>query len=51
MPDEVSISYEEYIEDYLQIQTKDGQLIPLKKNTAQNRLFDIFAECYENDHR
>lgn len=49
MPDEVSISYEEYIEDYLQIQTKDGQLIPLKKNTAQNRLFDIFAECYEND--
>ena len=35
------MTIKEYIEQYLKIQTKDGQLINLKMNYAQNRLFDL----------
>ena len=43
------MTIKEYIEQYLKIQTKDGQLINLKMNYAQNRLFDLFADAYENE--
>lgn len=49
MTDELSITIKEYIETYLKIKTKDGQLIPLSMNYAQNRLYDIFKEAYNND--
>lgn len=46
---DVDITLKGYIENYLKIQTKDGQLITLKMNYAQNRLYDLFADAYERD--
>lgn len=46
---EVDITLRQYIENYLKIQTKDGQLVTLKLNTAQNRLYDLFADAYDRD--
>lgn len=47
--EELSITIKEYIESYLKIKTKEGTLIPLHLNYAQNRLYDIFRDCYNAD--
>ncbi len=46
---DVDITLKQYIETYMYIQTKNGELIPLKMNYAQNRLYDIFADAYDRD--
>ena len=46
---DVDITLRQYIENYMKIQTKDGQLITLKLNTAQNRFYDLFADAYDRD--
>ena len=46
---DVDITLKGYIETYMKIQTKNGELIPLKMNYAQNRLYDLFADAYERD--
>lgn len=45
----MSLTIKEYIERYMMIQTKDGQLVPLHMNYAQNRLYSIFRDCYNAD--
>jgi hypothetical protein len=47
--EELSITIREYIEEYLKIKTKDGQLVNLSMNYAQNRLYDIFRDAYNED--
>lgn len=46
---ELSITLEDYIKNYLMITTKDGDLVHLCPNEAQQRLYDTFKEKYNND--
>lgn len=46
---DVDITLKQYIESYLKIQTKNGELVTLKMNYAQNRFYDLFADCYDRD--
>ena len=45
----LGITLKEYIERFMMIQTKNGELRPLVMNHAQNRFYDIFKECYNED--
>lgn len=49
MSEGLGISLKEYIERFMMIQTKDGELRPLVMNHAQNRFYDIFREHYNED--
>ena len=46
---DVDITLKQYIENYMMIQTKNGELTNLHMNYAQNRFYDYFADCYERD--
>ena len=39
----------QYIESYLKIKTKEGEILPLKFNTAQNRFYDIVRERFNRN--
>lgn len=44
-----TLSLYQYITKFLKIQTKDGQLINLKPNAPQKRLYDVFKEHYNKN--
>lgn len=45
----MNLTLQQYIEHFLMIQTKDGQLVPLHFNYAQRKFYDLVKECYNND--
>lgn len=49
MNEGLGITLKEYIERFMNIQTKSGELRPLVMNHAQNRFYDIFKEHYNED--
>jgi len=49
VPSEVGITYRDYIQTYMKIQTKNGELIPLKMNSGQRRFYELFAQAYDED--
>ena len=43
------ISLEQYIERYLKIKTKNGQITNLEMNTAQKKVYEVFKEKYNRE--
>lgn len=43
------ITLKQYIENYLKIKNKKNEIVNLKLNSVQQRMYDKFAECYNND--
>lgn len=46
---ELSITLQEYMEQFLKISTKSHGLQPLRMNTAQKVIYGHFKECYNNN--
>ena len=43
----MSINTQKYIETFLKIKTKEGQIVPLKLNEPQQKCYDIIKKQYK----
>jgi hypothetical protein len=48
-PEQLNITIRGYIETYLKIKTKSKNLETLKLNEAQEKIYNTFAQCYNQD--